>query len=50
MNKKLFLVDKTARLTCTWIPTGEMRTPLIRRWTLQGQSPAKREGGLRLYA
>jgi hypothetical protein len=32
MNKKLHLVQKTARLTCTWVATGDARMPLVRVW------------------
>jgi hypothetical protein len=32
MNKRLYLVQKSARLTCTWVATGDARKPLSCVW------------------
>lgn len=33
MIKKLHLVQKTVSLTCTWVPTGNPRMPMVCVWT-----------------
>ncbi|HEY4051877.1 MAG TPA: hypothetical protein VGM27_33905 [Acidobacteriaceae bacterium] len=32
MNNKLLTIRKTDRLTCAWVPTGDVRTPLKCVW------------------
>jgi hypothetical protein len=49
MNTKLFIVEKPARLTCIWVPTGDPRTPLVRQW-MSTPSLDDQEGGLRWCA
>jgi hypothetical protein len=33
MMNKLHLIRKTVRLNCTWVPTGDPKTPLACVWT-----------------
>ena len=32
MTNKLFLIRKTGRLTCAWVPTGDPEMPLVCVW------------------
>ena len=32
MMKKLYLIRQTARLSCTWVPTGDAKRPLACVW------------------
>ena len=32
MKKKLYLVPKTVRLTCSWVATGDAKNPLVCVW------------------
>ena len=32
MKNKLHLLQKTARLTCIWVPTGDAKRPLACLW------------------
>jgi len=50
MKNKLCLVQKTVRLTCTWVPTGDAKKPLACVWLETGTprtvtaAPADSEG------
>jgi hypothetical protein len=33
MMNKLFLIQKTGRLACKWVVTGDPKTPLLCVWT-----------------
>ena len=59
MNNKLLTIRKTGRLTCVWVPTGKIQTPLACVWveadTFRPTSAAPpssndEPGGLRLCA
>jgi hypothetical protein len=59
MNNKLLTIRKTGRLTCVWVPTGNIRTPLACVWveadTFHAASAAPSSsndepGGMRLCA
>jgi len=50
MTTKLFLVERKAHITSIWTPTGDPRTPLIRRWIHDLSSCDQQEGGLCLCA
>jgi len=39
MKNKMHLVPKSVFLTCTWVPTGDIRMPLACVWT--GSTPAQ---------
>lgn len=43
MNNICFTTHKTGRLTCVWLPTGDVRSPLVCIWMetdlLSGSSP-----------
>ncbi len=36
MKKKLHLVQKTVRLTCSWVATGDAKKPLVLVWAAVG--------------
>ena len=46
MNTTLFIVPKPTQLTSVWVPSGDPRTPLVRRWIDAALSPNQQEGGL----
>jgi hypothetical protein len=59
MNSKLLSIRKTGRLTCAWVPTGDIQTPLACVWveaetarTASARSSASNDelGGQRLCA
>jgi hypothetical protein len=59
MNNKLLTIRKTTRVTCAWVPTGDIRTPLACVWveaetprTASARSSASNDefGGKRLCA
>ena len=33
MNNNLHLIQKTTRLSCTWVPTGDIKRPLACVWS-----------------
>jgi hypothetical protein len=39
MNNKLLTIRKTAGVTCAWVPTGDIRTPLSCVWVDAAASP-----------
>lgn len=39
--KKLLLIQNTVRLTCVWVPTGDLRNPLACVWV---RTPAAKAG------
>jgi hypothetical protein len=39
MNNKLLTIRKAARVTCAWVPTGDIRTPLACVWVDADASP-----------
>jgi hypothetical protein len=57
MNNKLFPVQKIGLLSCAWVPTGEMKTPLRCIWVDSSRtgssatsSPDNKAGRMRLCA
>lgn len=51
MKNNLYLVQKTVRLTRTWVPIGDVKIPLVCVWVEAGTqhtasaAPADSEGG-----
>ena len=41
MNKNLRLIEKTARLGCVWVTTGDARMPLACNWVEQTPEEAR---------
>ena len=39
MNNKLLTIRKIEGLTCAWVPTGDIRTPLACVWVEADASP-----------
>jgi hypothetical protein len=39
MMNKLYLVQKTDRLTCNWVHTGDPKMPLACIWTVSKAAP-----------
>ena len=57
MMNKLYLIRQTARLSCTWVPTGDAKRPLACIWAaaqtpqaLNTASPADEAGRMYLCA
>jgi hypothetical protein len=40
MKNKLHLVEKTVRLNCVWVATGDAKMPLARVWIAAGTPSA----------
>lgn len=57
MTNKLYLLQRTGRLTCNWVPTGDPKMPLTCIWTasktpqaVSAPSPTEETGRIHLCA